>query len=944
MLLDRGEHTAKADLHHAEVVDLVYLDLCVQLSSLFQNGTDFVRRDRVYAAAEGNELNEIHVVVLARILRGTVQAGVIRPLVEHVYEHFLALEKHAVFRKDGDIEGGEQFADAVVDLGIDMIRPARQNDDGNVFLLRLGKYFVALIAYVAVIRFQPRKSLFQSLSDEPFGQFVFFERVMQRAHRRLFVVQVYVRHDKIVAVQPLVVRLQKLGIVRDDGAVVMVGRIVLVQIITFAGEEDEIHARVEQAFDMPVRKFRGIADGIARNGVLPPEVQLTGRFFAEDDFKAARFEKSRPKGKLFVKAERQRKPHSAAPALYARRAFLDAIVFVGVNIQLIRMRFQPRALFAFVAGNEFPSVRKADHVDVAVRSAPLADVALGRIRKVFQLFFGDDAAFPADILLCVQCRAERAHQPRDARAHDLFARFYFKRAQNGVVQKGAALHEDVVAEFVRRFGADNFINGVFDDGRGKPRGDIFHARAFLLRLLDGAVHEHRAAAAELHGMFGKKPQLGKLFNFHAHRFGERLNERAAARRTRFVEHDGIDDAVFNFETFDVLPADVDDKIDFGIEIERRLEVRDRFDDAEVGFQRRLHHIFAVACDRRPRYADAPFREGINFAQTFQNDVERLPVVGLVMRIEYLRVGSDEDELGRRRTAVYAEISVPFISFDVFEREVALFMARDERVVFGAVFKERFARHHVVAALCVPDARDRLVDGHGIDVFRIQRRADRHERGRVFGKHRVPVVEVQRVFERLAKPLDKVERPAQKEHFALDAPALRKPRNRLIDDRLKDARGNILFARALIEKGLDVRLCEHAAAGGDRIHLFRPQGKLVHLADGYIEERSHLVDERARAARAAAVHALFGAARDKDDLCVLAAELDSRVRVGVILSYRGKRRLHFLHKGNAAALGKPQARRARYADAKIAAELFFYHGKLRQNAFLDACEVAFVTRI
>ena len=57
--------------------------------------------------------------------------------------------------------------------------------------------------------------------------------------------------------------------------------------------------------------------------------------------------------------------------------------------------------------------------------------------------------------------------------------------------------------------------------------------------------------------------------------------------------------VFHFKAFDVLSADIDNKIHFGIEMQCRFEMRHRFNDPEIDFQRCLHHIFSVA-----RYARA----------------------------------------------------------------------------------------------------------------------------------------------------------------------------------------------------------------------------------------------------------------------------------------------------------------------------------------------------
>ena len=99
----------------------------------------------------------------------------------------------------------------------------------------------------------------------------------------------------------------------------MVDRIVLVEVIALAGEENEVYALIQQALDVAVRELGGIADGVAGHGVLAAEIQLAGGLFAEHDLKPAAFEKSRPQRQLLVKAERERQPDPAAPACGALR-------------------------------------------------------------------------------------------------------------------------------------------------------------------------------------------------------------------------------------------------------------------------------------------------------------------------------------------------------------------------------------------------------------------------------------------------------------------------------------------------------------------------------------------------------------------------------------------------------------------------------------------------
>ena len=140
-------------------------------------------------------------------------------------------------------------------------------------------------------------------------------------------------------------------------------------------------------------------------------------------------------------------------------------------------------------------------------------------------------------------------------------------------------------------------------------------------------------------------------------------------------------------------------------------------------------------------------------------------------------------------------------------------------------------------------------------------------------------------------------------MAADGLAAGKARNGLVDDRLEDRGGEVGLRRALVDEGLNVRLGEHAAARGDGVDLLIVRGLAVKARGVGLQKGGHLVDERARAAGADAVHALLEPALEVDDLGVLAAELDGDVylRGGAL-----KRLCHghdLLYEGDAERLGK-----------------------------------------
>jgi len=94
-----------------------------------------------------------------------------------------------------------------------------------------------------------------------------------------------------------------------------------------------------------------------------------------------------------------------------------------------------------------------------------------------------------------QAGAIGAHEPRDIGTHGVVAGEVLEGTQHGIVQEGAALHDDLVAYLVRVADLDDLEEGVLDHGVREARADVADRRALLLRLLDARVHEHRAAAA-----------------------------------------------------------------------------------------------------------------------------------------------------------------------------------------------------------------------------------------------------------------------------------------------------------------------------------------------------------------------------------------------------------------------------------------------------------------
>ena len=184
-----------------------------------------------------------------------------------------------------------------------------------------------------------------------------------------------------------------------------------------------------------------------------------------------------------------------------------------------------------------------------------------------------------------------------------------------------------------------------------------------------------------------------------------------------------------------------------------------------------------------------------------------------------------------------------------------------------------------------------------------------------------------------------ERPAFEDDGRVDVEALRQAAERLLGDGMKRREGEVLLARAGVEEGLDVGLGVHAAAPRDVVDRGAHRCCIVEPFDVDLEQRGDLVDERARAACARAVHAHVGDGNDarlvvaleEDHLGVLPAELDGAARLRVALLDRRRVGDDFLNVGDAELGCEVFAPRAAHREAAGAV------GEALEDLFDDGLE-------
>ncbi len=264
--------------------------------------------------------------------------------------------------------------------------------------------------------------------------------------------------------------------------------------------------------------------------------------------------------------------------------------------------------------------------------------------------------------------------------------------------------------------------------------------------------------------------------------------------------------------------------------------------------------------------------------------QHVALVAGVVRPQECAVFADERGLERGGSGVYAQIRRARVGHEVAPAHAFGVVAALEGGMVFLTGEQRGQAHHF-RSLDVAQALQALQ--HVVQPFGAYRLAGRpgngaaagHEQVRVVGHDAVLFVQLERFVEALAQFGKVLQRPAEEGHVAADGPPACQAGYGLRDHRLEDGCGDVLLARALVQQRLHVGFREHAAAAGDGIDGLRVLRQLVQAARIGVQKRGHLVDERARAAGARAVHALLDALVEVDDLGILATQFYGDVGQG-----------------------------------------------------------------
>ena len=440
--VDRGDQRTDADTCRAEVVYLVDLQQRIDLIRGDQDVVYLVGRDRVQTASERVQLDQVQIVARADIARGGIQTRVVHPLVENDGGAVdIAQMRDRVFGKHRKSVRVQHFRNAVVDLGVNVIRPSGQHDAVLSVLLEEAQDFLAFRLYVFTHLMHLGPGCVGSLADllrgrrgNVVGNAQLLLRVVFRKDRDQTVrSDLRTRKGEERVQEGDVGRRERLDIVpdvlrigRNDRAVIVVrGLLDLLVLVRNAGIEDEFAAFLQQPFDMTVRELRGVALGFGRDRLDAEFIDLMRSGRREHDAVAELPEEDRPERIVLIHVQHARNAHGAAESLLLGKRFVveDPLHLIIVKVRKIFLILHAAdALFAAVARDIAAAVREAVDREQAVVIAALA-AGKRRVKgQILDLFESEHRGLLTLVIIPGdQGGAERAHDAGDIRTRRLTA-------------------------------------------------------------------------------------------------------------------------------------------------------------------------------------------------------------------------------------------------------------------------------------------------------------------------------------------------------------------------------------------------------------------------------------------------------------------------------------------------------------------------------------------
>ncbi len=330
-----------------------------------------------------------------------------------------------ILRQHSGTIGIDQLWNAVVDFGIDMVRPACEHDAEPARVFQPGQRFFSLFARVVARCSQLGPGRSCGVPDLKLRQAVFFRKeldqpvchngfALEREERILI--------DNAVCTQLLDIIFNIFSVGGNDRAVIMIScPCDLRALVRYARIRNIFYTLGEQPHNMPVRKLGRIAFRLARNRLDAELVDLPRGKRGEHDAIAQSGEKGIPERVIFIHVEHARDADRAPGCnLLCERLVIEiAVQLVLEQIwDIVLVFLLSDAALAAVARHILPAAGKFVDGQKTAVCAAFAASHCGFEAQFGNLSDGQHGRrFAGIVLPRNQRRAERAHNARNIRAN-----------------------------------------------------------------------------------------------------------------------------------------------------------------------------------------------------------------------------------------------------------------------------------------------------------------------------------------------------------------------------------------------------------------------------------------------------------------------------------------------------------------------------------------------
>ena len=466
--------------------------------------------------------------------------------------------------------------------------------------------------------------------------------------------------------------------------------------------------------------------------------------------------------------------------------------------------------------------------------------------------------------------------------------------------------------------------------RGQSGQNLLGPPALTLEIDDIRLQKDRAAKTESRHRLGCKSGLRIALNRNAKVLCGRLQKVPVARRALRVELEIPDAALTQQNELDVLPAHIDDHMRIGKVMQCRFGVGHGFNQGHIGLQHLGEDILGVARCPQAKNAQACarilFHLPSQIAQHFNRIRNRVALREPIRLGQHFAALRQEHSLGGGGPDVQADKGLDlFVALKCCGNKLRRLVMLFERLQFicGSAeprppgsdrpllvpgIEQALQRGTAkVAAVLLRFAHSEFDCSDRGKIQRIRRGLNQVFRRLARGELHAPFLPEQRyiVLPSLAHSAQKSIRPAQQQNLRHQRMAAGQHAEILQHNGVKQRGHQLGWRKPLLLQAVNVGLGKDAALARDRMDAHTAIDKVRQLIGGNLQLGLNLIDDRARAARALIVHrsdlpapSAADFSFEKNDLGVLAAEFNHRLRFGMHLLNSERNSVHFLHESRA----------------------------------------------